>query len=245
VRTFAVSIAAWLLNGHTLQILTKRAARMRQLLNTEAFWEAVNIAVADLVRDIYDPLTIDDFGPSNPCPGIWLGVSTERRQEWLERTADLRETPAAVRFVSAEPLLADLGEIDLNKIDLVIVGGESGQNARPMHPDWPRSIRDQCAAAGKAFFFKQWGGWKPISQMRDGECDDLYHPAPLRNPEAIRRCKVADAVLHRDGSRHDDPMDFQAFAAGSGAMTMFQVGKKRAGRLLDGREHNDMPEVRP
>ncbi len=248
---------------HTFQILTKRASRMREYVNGQKFsvpilgampLERVHLeAAAHMDGDggFWDELKNADGNVYSlycsvpwPLPNVWLGVSTERRQEWLERTADLRETPAAVRFVSAEPLLADLGEIDLDKIDWIIVGGESGHDARPMHPDWSRSIRDQCAAAGTAFFFKQWGGWKPISQMKDGESDDLYHPAPLRNPEAIRRCKVADAVLHRDGSRHDDPRDVQAFAVGSGAMTMFQVGKKRAGRLLDGQEHNEMPGAR-
>lgn len=93
-----------------------------------------------------------------PLPHVWLGVSVEDRRFGLPRIEKLREVPAAVRFLSIEPLLEDLGELDLRGIHWVIVGGESGPCARPMHPDWVRSIRDQCAAAKVPFFFKQWGG---------------------------------------------------------------------------------------
>jgi protein gp37 len=117
-----------------------------------------------------------------PLPNVWLGVSTERQQEADERIPLLLQTPAAVRFISAEPLL---GPIDLRKLgditmslnaftghashllgmkaktlgtlDWAIAGGESGPGARPMHPDWARGLRDQCGAAGVPFFFKQWG----------------------------------------------------------------------------------------
>ena len=91
---------------------------------------------------------------------VWLGVSVESPHH-KDRIDALREVPAGVRFLSLEPLLADLGTLDLRGIDWVIVGGESSRNARPMHPDWVRSLRDQCQAAGVPFFFKQWGEWKP------------------------------------------------------------------------------------
>ena len=89
-----------------------------------------------------------------PMPNLWLGVSVEN-QETLSRIDNLRKTPAAVRFLSCEPLLQDLGTIDLKGIHWVIVGGESGHGARPMHPDWLRSIQQQCQSAGVPFFFKQ------------------------------------------------------------------------------------------
>ena len=122
-------VADW----HTYQVLTKRSERMRDLLN--------------------GPLA---FAASQPH--IWWGVSVEDRQHGLPRVEHLRSSPAAVRFLSIEPLLEDLVEIDLDGIHWIIVGGESGAGARPMDPAWVRSIRDQCAAAAVPFFFKQWGG---------------------------------------------------------------------------------------
>ena len=113
---------------HRFQVLTKRTARLRKLGATLS-WR----------------------------PNIWMGVSVENR-EMTHRINDLRAVPAAVRFLSLEPLLEDLGELDLSGISWVIVGGESGVGARPMDPSWARSIRDQCSQSGTPFFFKQWGG---------------------------------------------------------------------------------------
>jgi protein gp37 len=93
---------------------------------------------------------------------IWWGVSVEDRSHGFPRIEELRQSDATVRFLSVEPLLEDLGEIDLTRIHWVIVGGESGPGSRPMKPAWVRSIRDQCAEAGVAFFFKQWGAFGPI-----------------------------------------------------------------------------------
>lgn len=134
---------------------------------------------------------------------MWLGVSVEDRKA-LARVDHLRATPAAVRFLSVEPLLEQLGTIDLSGIDWVIVGGESGPGARPMHPDWARSIRDQCLEARVPFFFKQWGEWLPA--MQDG----------------------ALGVRAQALNASDVPI---------------RVGKKAAGRLLDGVEWNQYPEV--
>jgi protein gp37 len=120
-------------NWHTYQILTKRSERMRDLLNTR----------------------LRDFAGERH---IWWGTSVENRKHGLPRIDHLRDTPAAVRFLSIEPLLEDLGKVDLTGISWVIVGGESGNGARPMREDWVRSLRDQCEEAGVAFFFKQWGG---------------------------------------------------------------------------------------
>lgn len=148
--------------------------------------------------------------------------------------------------LSMEPLLAKvvLRPEWLARLDWIIVGGESGPNARPMHPDWARSLRDQCAEAGVPFLFKQWGEWAPVCEMSEELIDDIYVPAPERDPEATRRCKVDQCVLHADGKRFGGSAMFQrpAFEQGSRAMTMFAVGKKRAGRLLVGRTHDGYPE---
>ena len=126
---------------HVYQVLTKRALRMSR--------------IADRL----------DWPPN-----LWMGVSVEA-SEALDRVQRLRETPAHVRFLSCEPLISPLPGLDLSQIDWVIVGGESGRNARPMDPSWVREIRDQCATSGVPFFFKQWGGRTPKAGGRelDGE----------------------------------------------------------------------------
>lgn len=97
---------------------------------------------------------------SRECPpNVWLGVSVEDRKYGVPRIDRLREVRAQVRFLSVEPLLEDLGPLDLNGIHWVIVGGESGRSARPMKAEWVEGVRLQAEAAGAAFFFKQWGGW--------------------------------------------------------------------------------------
>jgi protein gp37 len=122
-----------LADWHTYQVLTKRSTRMCELLGT-SLCDALN------------------------APQIWWGVSVENRRDGLPRVAELREAPVTTRFLSVEPLLEDLGPLDLDGIHWVILGGESGPGARPLHKDWVISIRDQCQQAGVPFFFKQWGG---------------------------------------------------------------------------------------
>lgn len=115
---------------HTYQILTKRAERLPHFFN------------------------------QRPVPAnVWLGVSVENRQYGLPRIDHLRQVTARIRFLSVEPLLENLGSMNLNGIHWVIVGGESGPNARPMRPEWALTVRNQCEASGVSFFFKQWGGW--------------------------------------------------------------------------------------
>ena len=121
---------------------------------------------------------------------VWLGVSVEDRKFGLPRIAQLRETVASTRFLSIEPLLEDLGELDLTGIGWVIVGGESGAGARPMRKEWVLSIRDQCRAARVPFFFKQWGGVQKSKSGRrlDGRTYDDMPPLPTRAaPTAERR----------------------------------------------------------
>lgn len=185
-----------------------------------------------------------------PLPNAWLGVSVEDQKAADERIPLLLQTPAAKRFVSVEPML---GPVDLSlwttnprnqareinrsidyalamggcepdddfgpslpdpMLDWVICGGESGPGARPMHPDWPRSLRDQCQAAGVPFFFKQWGEW-----------------APFRIEAQRRRVHY----LRRNGNHAVGVTE-------DGDVCMQRVGKKAAGRLLDGREWNEWPD---
>lgn len=129
-------------NWHTYQVLTKRADRMRDMLSDQLAFAA---------QDEH----------------IWWGVSVEDRKYGLPRLADLQETAAAMRFLSIEPLLEDLGEINLKGIDWAIVGGESGHGARPMEKAWVISLRRQCRAAKVPFFFKQWGGVRKSEAGRD------------------------------------------------------------------------------
>lgn len=203
-----MELADW----HVYQVLTKRAGRMRQVLEQEDM-------------------------PAH----IWLGVSVEDRKYGLPRIEELRRTPAAVRFLSIEPLLEDIaGDLDLTGIDWVIVGGESGPDARPMHPDWVRRIRERCGAQGVPFFFKQWGAWLPISEMTEPEFDRLYEPAPEQDPERARRCRVQNFGIGFDGGK-----DHWRKVGGYPSYLTFRVGKKAAGRTLDGKLHGAMPpEVR-
>jgi Bacteriophage protein gp37 len=175
-KVFAVMALA---PQHTFQLLTKRHGRMRSLLSSERFPGLVYMAINALLEH-GNPLHINDIaimdaldgfsrGRFKVLPNVWLGVSAEDQKRADLRIPALLDTPAAVRFVSAEPLLGpidlsrfveDDGEkFDLPPLSWVIVGGESGPGARPMHPDWARSLRDQCVAAGVPFLFKQWGEW--------------------------------------------------------------------------------------
>ena len=123
---------------HTYQILTKREKRLAE------------------------------YFAKRDCPkNVWLGVTVEDKKSGVPRMDYLRNIDASVRFISAEPLLEDLGELDLTGIHWVIVGGESGNQARPMNRDWAINIRNQCESAGVAFFFKQWGTWGADGKKRD------------------------------------------------------------------------------
>jgi protein gp37 len=163
-----MALADW----HVYQVLTKRADRMRALSH---------------------------HLPAH-CTGrghVWLGVSVEDRKYGVPRIDELRQARASVRFLSVEPLLEDLGELDLAGIDWVIVGGESGAGARPMREEWVRSLRDQCHAAGVAFFFKQWGGTrkKAAGRLLDGRTYDEF-PAKtgVAPPSAEERQRRVSAL---------------------------------------------------
>lgn len=141
---------------HTFQVLTKRHGRMRSLLNSQDFVAACFEAYWTERRAAGLAGTQLDDVPW-PLPNVWVGVSAEDQRWANTRINALVNTPAAVRFVSAEPLLGPIEYDEFPAVDWVIVGGESGRGARPMRPEWVRLLRDQCEDAGIAFHFKQWG----------------------------------------------------------------------------------------
>ena len=160
-----MTTASW----HTYQVLTKRSERLRNLLNGKLSFAA-------------------------NAENIWWGVSVEDRRYGLPRIEHLRDTPARTKFLSIEPLLEDLGSIDLRGISWVIVGGESGPGARPMEKDWVVSIREQCRESRVPFFFKQWGGVRKVKNGRalDGRTYDEY---PKRTTHSIpERAKCLEFV---------------------------------------------------
>ena len=195
-----------------------------------------------------------------PLPNVWLGVSIEDQAAADVRIPILLETPAAIRWISAEPML---GPIDLrlrmtstgahivalssqvradnngkHGLDWVVAGGESGPGARPIHLDWARSLRDQCQAAGVPFLFKQWGEWIDadswLDEIEAGPTKLLSHGKPCRPSRPLNysdAATLADICSVRRTEQHSD------------GRTLFRVGKKRAGRTLDGRIHNAWPEA--
>lgn len=204
-RVFAVMAQA---PQHTFQVLTKRHARMRSLLSSIRFKEQVQ--------------AIPDQWPSSwPLQNVWLGLSVEN-QQWADiRIPALMKTPAAVRFLSCEPLLGPVSLSDwLCCVDWVIVGGESGAHARPMQLDWAMSLRDQCVGAGIPFLFKQWGEWAPTTRIGVEVLDD---PREAYG-EAVNDGKFSNVTWRRLYRR---------------------VGKRAAGRELDGRTWNEYPRQVP
>lgn len=190
---------------HSFQILTKRPERMLDVVS--------RLAARHTAQD----------GSGWPLPNVWLGVSVENQAAWNTRMHELAETPAAVRFLSCEPLL---GPVDLcldvygKALDWVIVGGESGKGARPMHPEWARSLRDQCQSAHVAFHFKQWGNYAPM-----GHCTaDMPN---VEGPDGLHGFIMGPAT--KDGL---------TYVYGSANWL------RMAGRKLDGREWDEFPETR-
>jgi len=232
-----MAIAHW----HTFQILTKRPDRMLAWYNhKDTAWANEGMQGDERIRF----QTYHTYGKQKqispdkwhwPLKNVWIGTSVENQKAADERIPFLLQVPAAVRFLSCEPLLGPVsidfvsiyealdprhGRIPsiLGGINWVIVGGESGSGARPMHPDWARALQHQCQEAGVAFFFKQWGNWLPI---------DMPH-----NQETIAPLKKNEQWLNQAGG--------QGFH-GEAVYRMRNVGKHDAGRLLDGKEYNELP----
>jgi protein gp37 len=261
-RVFAVMALA---PQHTFQVLTKRPERMRAYVLAQVHgsrhvtdhvdrWQN-----AGLIPKEVDPFRWWIGSPDRPIalPNVWLGVSVEDQQRADERIPILLATPAAVRWLSCEPLL---GPVELDRwlkihkhwkskdslpsapwhppypkhwyepqalvllgykrpIQWIVAGGESGPGARPMHPDWARSLRDQCAAAAVPFLFKQWGEFAPGDHGKS-KSDD---------------CRF----LGVNGSNLG--CDRQAWSQMSDFTMVQRVGKKAAGRMLDGVQHDGFP----
>lgn len=231
-RVFAVMA---LCPQHTFQVLTKRAERMRAYVSSlpnrdDILLEAARSVGATLTscRDVAISVRL-------PLPNVWIGVSVEDQARADERIPHLLATPAAVRWLSCEPLLGPVNITDgmwagpalealEATIDWVVAGGESGPGARPMHPDWARSLRDQCAAAGVPFLFKQWGAWREVGETLSDL--DMERQWLLRSGEALPygsdRARTLKLTIRNDA-------------------LMVRVGKKAAGRLLDGVQHDGYP----
>ena len=211
-RVFAVIATA---EQHTFQVLTKRPGRMHSLLSDEGFWHQVQKAAAEYGPSPEAMAAID----GQFLPNLWLGVSVET-QKWASVRLDklAATSAAAVRFASCEPLL---GELNIRpwlagSLQWVIAGGESGPGARPMHPDWARSLRDQCLAAGVPYFFKQWGAFAPAASGHD---------------------RGGIQFIDRRGQSWNG----MEIPARPDAVGMRRVGKGRAGRMLDGRTWDEFP----
>jgi protein gp37 len=169
---------------HTYQVLTKRSERLRKLLNTKLRFAAKQ-------------------------RHIWWGVSVEDKKYGLPRIEDLRNADAKVRFLSVEPLLEDIGKLDLQGIDWMIVGGESGAGARPMKKEWVLPLRDQCKRSGVPFFFKQWGGVRKAKAGRrlEGRTYDEF-PSRVRHPilSAVDCAYIASEIEARFHSGNVFPL---------------------------------------
>jgi protein gp37 len=187
-----------------------------------AMLESMGTPPPDAAYPTYDWMEGWRYWP-RVLPNVWLGTSIEN-DRWTGRADSLRDIPAAVRFLSLEPLLGPLPSLDLTGIGWVIVGGESGPGARPMHSDWVRDIRDRCVAAGVPFFFKQWGAWGRGSYFRNG-----------------------GQIMARDGRLADPDKTHERFGAEHPANLNLEwirrVGKGAAGRDLDGRTWDEMPRT--
>lgn len=257
---------------HVFQVLTKRPERMRQYLAERIPGRAYN---SDRVNAVYGRMSGSGsrsrssggwgltekfvaqrmdrlFNGEWPLPNVWLGVSVEDQDTADGRIPPLLGTPAAVRFLSVEPLL---GPVDLERggwsllrprrapprdgyrperIHWVIAGGESGPGARPMHPRWVTSLRDQCVRAGIPFHFKQWGEWAAKGRLRD------CVPLPVDDDRTL--------ILNVDGNRRGQASGsitnrLAEFSDGSHCEVMHRVGKKAAGRELEGQLWDQFPEV--
>lgn len=193
---------------HTFQVLTKRPKRMQQYF----------MRSKELIEEYFPN------GVTLPAQNIWLGVTAENQEQADNRIPILLDIPATKRFVSIEPMLSKIDferlysrESYLFDLDWVICGGETGANARPLHPDWVRNLRDQCQESNVPFFFKQWGEY--ISTV----------PASYKEEPSI--------WMNIDGKTATEE---EALKGGSWK-GFFKVGKKQAGHLIDDVEHRNMP----
>ncbi len=251
-------------------VLTKRIGNLVPMLN-----EVRRLVSYEDKREFWLWLKAWENGEEAPA-NIWLGVTVVNQREADRDVPKLLGILARIHFVSIEPMR---GGVDLTNIappvvegrqwhginalapynrslrgtiDWVIAGGESGPKARPAHPSWFTSLRDQCARHGVPFLFKQWGEWRPVSQGEPDWFRTLYRSnrrARRGQDQAAldesygRTCQVPEAVIHADGAGFDDIVAPGAFQQGSDACLTFKVGKPAAGRLLDGALHDAYPTI--
>jgi protein gp37 len=215
---------------HIFQVLTKRPKRMLDFYH----WKYRQFGV-----------------PWRPSDNVWIGVSVENQETANERIHHIKYINASVKFLSCEPLL---GPIDFEKaigdslkwhigglkncISWVIVGGESGPNARPMHPDWARSLRDQCAAAGVSFFFKQWGEWAPVEDVDPSE--DIVWLDYKSDELKERKNPIPHICINHDGKTSQVAND--VISSGEKNQILYRFGKHISGSTLDGKQHLEFPK---
>ncbi|MBS1170125.1 MAG: phage hypothetical protein [Burkholderiaceae bacterium] len=242
---------------HTFQVLTKRADRMHEYLTSKNRHDPI----IDAMNAMFN---IRAAALKWPLPNIWFGITAENQQAADSRIHLLLQCPAAVHFVSVEPMV---GAVDIrrhllstydkaahdfqmlpgldrtDKLDWVICGGESGSRARPMHPDWPRSLRDQCDEAGVPFMLKQWGKWKPyVNESHYTHCGDEKQPHAWVDSETgdSGLCWIVDD----DGSWSNHTGNPRCDAEGNAASTVAVMGNwaREADRLLDLVLHDEYPK---
>jgi len=255
-RVFAVmGLAEW----HTFQVLTKRPQRMARLLASPEFREAWLAARDELAMTAHIQRLVRrgvvSLAVSYPLPNVWLGTSVENDRYARIRIAPLLATPAAVRWVSVEPLLGPVSLapwLDRDWIgsaaggsgaphpllDWVVVGGESGPRARPMDREWVRTIRDDCAREGVPFLFKQWGEWLPCSSPVSVDCDGIGDLVYAGDGSSWPDGPLAGLVRWWEWNGEDNARGEHRWPDGS---TSVRVGTKPAGRLLDGVVHDEYP----
>ena len=218
-RVFASMVSGSWAGSHRWVLLTKRPERML------AYITETPIGRAGYIEHHARHLEAERGSPVPtgrrlewPFPHLWVGVSAEDQKRADERTAILRRISAAIHWLSLEPLLGPI-RADFTDIEWVVVGGETGPGARPMHPQWVRDIRNQCVAAGVPFWFKSWGEWIPS--------DQAGMSARLGRTEWVAL----------DGN----PVDIPGSALNRQVQLVIRVGHKRAGRLLDGQTWEEKP----
>lgn len=223
---------------HTFIILTKRSKRMKQYFDEKREWHVSQLKYA---------YKSDDADLSAwPLKNVWMGVSVENQEKADERIPDLLRIPSEIRFLSCEPLI---GPISLDKcihlLNWVIVGGESGHNASPMHPDWVRDLRNECRSHNVPFFFKQWGEFRPFEESyppfyRDCaigiEVDghfmnfiDYNHKSEAGKYNGFRWMPAMESITY-------------CLEHKSSNCSWLRMGKKESGNFLDGVQHLEFPK---
>lgn len=257
-KIFAIMFLA---KQHTFQVLTKRPERAKMYLRDKAFldiyWKYCNQLHNEFIKPLESELyNFSELMHEWPLSNVWFGTSTENQEQAEKRIPILLQIPAAIRFVSCEPLLGpiDLGDIAYNDIggeshinslycdipneddeqfngatlDWVIAGGESGPKAKPMHPNWIYSLLDQCTASKTPFFFKQWGEWKDGSNYPKKNNIIVLNNGEYSNWDNDEWKKLSKKYSSDQWNKLD-------------AKVMSRVGKKKAGCLLDEKEYKQFP----